>query len=178
MEFEMMNGKPDAGILALFETPESLVNAIGKVKATQVKKMEAYTPFPIHEVILALDIPRSKIPWGTLLMCLIGMVAGFGMQAWMNGVSWPINVAGKPFISVPAFIPITFELTILIGGISTVLLLLVMCKLPNRTKPVLDVRLTDDLFGLFIEKKDPNYNEEALSKLLKDSNAKEIKHFQ
>ena len=177
MEFELMNGKPDAGTLALFESPETLVNAIEKVKASRVKKMDAFTPFPIHEVIHALGIHRSKIPWGTLVMCLAGMCAGFGMQAWMNGIDWPINVAGKPYISVPAFIPITFELTILIGGISTVLLLLVMCRLPNRTKPVLDVRLTDDLFGLFIEKKDPNYNEEALSKLLKDCNAKEIKHF-
>jgi len=174
---DLMNGKPDAGTLALFESPDKLVNAIEKVKAIRVKKMEAFTPFPIHEVIHALDIKRSKIPWGTLLMCLIGMTLAFTLQAWTNGVDWPINVAGKPFISIPAFIPITFEGTILIGGISTFLLLLAMCRLPNRSKPVLDVRLTDDLFGLFVEKSDPQYNVENLNKIFKDCNAKEIKYF-
>lgn len=173
---ELMNGKSEAGILALFESPEKLVDAIEKAKASHIKKMEAYTPFPIHEVIHALDIKRSKIPWGTLVMCLVGMCMGFGLQAWTNGVDWPINVAGKPYISTPAFIPITFELTILIGGISTVLLLFIMCQLPNRKKPVLDVRLTDNLFGLFIEKKDPQYNIETLDKIFKDCNAKEIKY--
>ncbi len=170
-----MNGKPDLGTLALFESPESLLHAIERVRKTPIKAMEAYTPFPIHEVIHALGIKRSKIPWGTLLMCLTGMMLGFGFQSWTNGIDWPINVAGKPYISVPAFIPITFELTVLIGGISTFLLLLVMCRLPNRHKPVLDVRLTDDLFGLFVEKKDPHYDEQALLKIFKDCNAKEIK---
>ncbi len=174
---DLMNGKADAGTLALFESPDKLVVAIEKVKATRIKKMEAFTPFPSHEVIHALGIKRSKIPWGTLVMCLTGMVLAFSLQAWTNGVDWPINVAGKPFISIPAFIPITFEGTILIGGISTFLLLLVMCRLPNRTRPVLDVRLTDDLFGLFVEKSDPQYNVENLIKIFKDCNAKEIKYF-
>lgn len=174
---ELMNGKPEAGTLALFESPEKLVNAIEKVKAVKLNQMDAYTPFPIHEVIHALGIKRSKIPWGTLVMSLLGMCLAFALQAWTNGIDWPINVAGKPFISVPAFIPITFEGTILIGGISTVLLLFAMCKLPNRNKPVLDARLTSDLFGLFVEKKDPQYNVETLNKIFKDCDAKEIKHF-
>lgn len=174
---DLMNGKQDAGTLAIFESPTKLVDAIEKVRASKVKKMDAFTPFPIHEVIHALGIKRSKIPFGTLVMCLTGMALAFALQAWTMGVDWPINVAGKPFISIPAFIPITFEGTILIGGVSTVLLLFVMCRLPNRTKPVLDVRLTDDLFGLFVEKSDPQYNIENLNKIFKDCNAKEIKHF-
>ncbi len=174
---ELMNGKPEMGSLGIFESPEKLLEAIEKARAAKLQKMDAYTPFPIHEVIHALGIKRSKIPWGTLVMCLTGMVLAFTLQAWTNGVDWPLNVAGKPYISIPAFIPITFEGTILIGGISTFLLLLVMCRLPNRNKPVLDVRLTDNLFGLFVEKKDPQYNVETLNKIFKDCNAKEIKHF-
>ncbi len=174
---DLMNGKPQAGTLALFESPEKLVTAIEKVRESKVKKMDAFTPFPLHEVIHALGIKRSKIPLGTLVMCLTGMCLAFALQAWTMGVDWPINVAGKPYISIPAFIPITFEGTILIGGVSTVLLLFVMCRLPNRTKPALDLRLTDNLFGLFVEKSDPQYNVENLNKIFKDCNAKEIKHF-
>lgn len=174
---DLMNGKQEAGTLALFESPEKLVVAIEKAKLAKLNAMEAYTPFPSHEVIHALGIKRSKIPWGTLVMCLAGMILTFALQAWTNGIDWPINVAGKPLISVPAFIPVTFEGTILVGGISTVLLLFMMCQLPNRTKPVLDPRLTDNLFGLFVEKKDPQYNVETLDKIFKDCNAKEIKHF-
>ncbi len=174
---ELMADAPDAGLLALFESPDDLVHAIEKVKGQKYSKMEAYTPFPIHEVIHALGIKRSLIPWGTLIMCLVGAVLGFGMQAWMNGVDWPINVAGKPFISVPAFIPVTFELTILIGGISTVVLLFLMCGLPNRNKAVLDNRLTDDLFGLYVEKNDPRFNESELQGIFNECHVKEIKKF-
>ncbi|MBF0491525.1 MAG: DUF3341 domain-containing protein [Deltaproteobacteria bacterium] len=173
----LMDEAPDAGLLALFESPDDLVHAIEKVKKQRYRKVEAYTPFPIHEVIHALGIKRSKIPWGTLFMCLLGGTLGFGMQAWMNGISWPINVAGKPFISAPAFVPITFELTVLIGGISTVVLLFLMCGLPNRHKAVLDHRLTDDLFGLYVEKSDPRFNEGELQGIFRDCHVKEIKNF-
>lgn len=174
---ELMSEAPEPGMLAIFETPEDLTHAIEKVKGQKYDKLEAYTPFPSHEVIHALDLPRSKIPFGTLIMCLLGGTLGFGMQAWMNGIDWPINVAGKPFISAPAFIPVTFELTILIGGISTVVLLFLLCGLPNRNKAVLDARLTDNLFGLYVEKSDPRFNEGELQGIFKECHVKEIKKF-
>ena len=174
---ELMNEKPESGTLALFESPDELVQAIRKTRSLQITKLEAFTPFPIHEVIEALGIKRSWIPWGTLVMALTGMILGFGFQSWTMAVSWPLNIAGKPYISIPAFVPITFELTILIGGISTVLLLFLNCRLPNRKKAVLDLRLTDDLFGLYVEKEDPRFDEVELSKIFKECHAKEIKHF-
>ncbi len=167
----------ETGLLGVFDHPDDLVDAIGRVKKLKVKKMDAFTPFPIHEVIHALGLKRSLIPYVTLVMALIGMCVGFGFQSWTMAVDWPINIGGKPNISWPAFIPITFELTILIGGLSTFAALILICQLPNRKKAPLDLRLTDDKFGLFVEKQDPQFNENELSKIFRECNVREIKTF-
>lgn len=172
---ELMKGHRQLGILGLFKSAEALVEAIKKAKGGHLSQMEAFTPFPSHEVIHALGLKRSLIPWGTFVFGLSGAGLLFLFQAWTSSVDWPINIGGKPFISWPAFIPITFEGMVLIGGIMTVLLLFAVLRLPNRTKAVLDPRLTNDLFGLYIAEKDPNFDEKKITELMKQCRALEVK---
>ncbi len=172
-----MSSKQEQGLLGIFTHPHDLVDAIEKVRQKlKIKNLDAFTPFPLHEVIHALGIKRSKIPFVTLLMGLIGMILGFGFQSWTMAIDWPINIGGKPYISWPAFIPITFELTILIGGLSTVASLFFLCRLPNRKKPSMDLSLTDNRFGLFVDQDDPHFSADEITKILKECNVQEIKN--
>ena len=163
------------GILAIFEDPDSLKDAASKVHRMQIKKFDAYTPFAIHGLEKAMGLKRSWIPWATLFLGLVGWCLGFYFQVWTMAIDWPVNVGGKPYIAWPAYIPITFESMVLIGGVSTVLILFAVCKLPNWFRPVLDKQLTNDRFGLFISEDDPNFSVTVLNRILKESGAEEIK---
>ena len=96
------------GILAIFEDPDSLKDAASKVHRMQIKKFDAYTPFAIHGLEKAMGLKRSWIPWATLFLGLVGWCLGFYFQVWTMAIDWPVNVGGKPYISLPAYIPLTF----------------------------------------------------------------------
>lgn len=165
----------ETGLLALFDHPEKLVKAIQHLRTNHFSKMEAFTPFPLHEVDHALGLKRSFIPWFTLVFGLSGAGLLFLFQSWTSAVSWPLNVGGKPFISWPAFIPITFEGGILFGGVLTVLTLFAIIKLPNYSKKVLDESLTNDKFGLFIDQTDPLFDEAKIKEILKSCEVETVK---
>jgi hypothetical protein len=166
----------EKGILALFDDPEKVVEAARRVRDLEVEYMEAFTPFPVHGLEKAMRLRRSWIPWATLGLGISGWCLAFLFQAWTSAVNWPINVGGKPYISWPAFIPVTFEGMVLISGVLTTIILFIACKLPNITKPVYDPRFTNDHFGLLVERMDPHYNEAEIQKIFKECNAKEVKH--
>jgi hypothetical protein len=168
---------PEKGLLGLFKNTTQLIDAIGKVRSLNVhaKNLEAYTPFPSHEIDHALGLKRSFIPYLTLLFGLSGAALLFLFQVWTSAIDWPINVGGKPFISWPAFIPITFEGGILFGGVLTVITLFLVLRLPITTPP-LDERLTNDCFGLYINDQDPNYKIDEVKKVLTECGAIEVKH--
>ena len=126
-------------VLAEFPTAEALVDATVKMRTGGFPDLDTHSPYPLEGGDEALGLPRSKVPRLALGGALVGMFGGFGMMAWMNGVNWPINVAGRPPIAVPAFIPITFECTILVAGLSIFFGLLAMMKLPQPYHPVFDL---------------------------------------
>ncbi|MBL7686333.1 MAG: DUF3341 domain-containing protein [Deltaproteobacteria bacterium] len=165
----------EKGLLAIFDNPESLARAAEKVRDMKIEYFDAFTPFPVHGLEHSMGLKRSWIPWGTLFFGLSGCALLYLFQVWTSAINYPINIGGKPLISWPAFIPVTFEGMVLIGGIMTVMMLLAVCRIPNITKPALDLRFTDDHFGLLVEKMDPNYNEEALQQIFRDCHAKEVK---
>lgn len=166
----------DKGLLGLYKTPAELIDAIGKVRSlnVQTRNMEALSPFPLHEIDHALGLKRSFIPYLTLVFGLSGAALLFLFQVWTSAIDWPINVGGKPFISWPAFIPITFEGGILFGGVLTILALFAILKLPITSDP-LDERLTNDCFGLFVDETDPNFKKEDVQKVLNECGAIEVK---
>jgi len=165
----------EKGMLAVFDHPEKFLKAVEKVRRLKIEYMDAYTPFALHGIEHAMGLKRSWIPWATLFLGVSGWCLAFLFQAWTSAVDWPINIGGKPYVSWPAFIPISFEGMVLISGVLTSVVLFVACRLPNLTKPVFDPRFTDDHFGLLVEKMDPHYNESELQKVFKECEAKEVR---
>lgn len=164
----------EQGLLAIFDDLEQLKSAAARVHERGVSKFDAFSPFPVHGLEKKMGLAKSFISKVTLVMGLSGAGLLFLFQWWTSAVDWPATVGGKPLFSWPAFIPITFEGMVLIGGISTVLALLFACRLPNLTAPVLDTRFTVDRFGLFVDRTDPKFDEAALRAMFRECDANEI----
>lgn len=163
------------GILAIFNDPEQLKVAAASVRDQKVKKFDAFTPFPVHGIEEAMGLRRSFLPWITFLGGLTGGTLGLTFEIWTSAVDWPLNVGGKPFVSLPAFIPVTFECTVLFAGLFTAGALFAVCKMPNPDPVILDPSLTNDKFGLFISADDPAYREKDFGELLKRAGAHEVR---
>jgi len=170
-------GKEVRGMLALFSDSEHLKSAATTVRDRKVKAFDAYSPFPIHGLEHAMGLKRSFLPWVTFVAGLTGCAAGLGLQIWTSAMDWPLNVGGKPFISLPAFIPVTFELTVLFAGLATAGALFVACRLPNMAPVIFDPSLTNDKFALFVSAEDPAYRESEFNDLMKKAGAHEVRVF-
>jgi hypothetical protein len=153
---------PIYGILAEFDTPTDLVYATKAAYAAGYRKMDAYSPFPIEEASEALGFHKSRVPLIVLLGGLLGGLSGFGLQYWINVISYPLNVGGKPYDSWPAFIVPTFELTILFAGLSGVFGMFALNGLPMPYHPLFNVdrfsAVTRDKFFLCVEAADPKFD--------------------
>src|SRR6266704_6023095 len=124
------------GVLAEFDTPEQLIHAVEKTRAAGYRRMDAYTPFPVEGLAHAMGLKRNMVPFITLLGGLAGGLGGFGFQYWVNVIAFPINIGGRPLNSWPAFIPVTFEVTILFASIAAVAAMLFLNGLPMPYHPV------------------------------------------
>lgn len=163
------------GVIGIFDDPEAVIAAAKGASKKGWRKFDVFTPFPVHGLAEAMNIPRSKIPWVTLIAGLSGASIGFLFQAWTSAIDWPINIGGKPMISWPAFIPVTFEMTILIAGLSTAAALFVTCKLPKRHDKPMALKLTDNEFGLFVPATEAGFNKETVMQFLKEAKANEVR---
>jgi hypothetical protein len=150
------------GVLAEFETAQQLMHAAEKVRDAGYKHMDAYAPFPVEGLSEALGLGRNKVALVTLLGGLCGGLGGFGFEYWVNVVSYPMNVAGRPLNSWPAFIPVTFELTVLGAALSAVFGMLALNGLPRPHHPVFNLqrfaRASTDRFFICIEASDPKFH--------------------
>lgn len=167
--------KYTSGMAGIWLDEHQVVAAAHKTREMGFKKFDAVTPYPVHGMEEAIGIKRSMIPWVTFIAGLIGLVGGLALTYWTSAVNWPINVGGKPFFSLPAFIPIMFELTILFAALSSVGAMFVLCGLPKVDPPIIDPDLTCHKFAIFIPKDDAGYDEEKITKLFNDMGASEVK---
>ncbi|MEK6774697.1 MAG: DUF3341 domain-containing protein [Bdellovibrionota bacterium] len=163
------------GIAAIFLEEHAVLEAARKTKSEGFTKFDAISPYPIHGMEEACDIKRSWIPYVTFVTGTIGLVSGLLLTWWTSAVSWPINVGGKPFFSLPAFIPIIFELTILFAALSSVGALFYACGLPKIDPPVIDPDLTSHKFAIFVPENDTGYDVAKLERMFKDLGAVEVK---
>ena len=138
------------GAVAYFKTSAEILAAAKSAHAKGYAHVEAYTPFPIHGMDDALGIKPSIVPWATFFGGLTGFCTAVFLQVWTSAIDWPINVGGKPMISGPAFIPICFELTVLLGGLSTAGFMFLLNGLPSAKPNPFDPRISDDRFALYI----------------------------
>jgi hypothetical protein len=161
-------------ILGVFDDEEVLLHAIENVRASGTKITDVFTPFPIHGIDDALGYKRSRLPIAAFFFGLTGCACALLMQIWMMGFDWPMIVGGKPHIGLPAFIPVTFELTVLFTAFGMVITFFLITNLgPTMRVNVMDIRATDDKFVMAIEVK-PNTKVDELSDLLKAQGAVEV----
>jgi hypothetical protein len=140
-----------AGVVGFFDHPGTLLQATAKVRDENYQSWDTFTPYPVHGLEHAQGLKRSPLPYVTFVAGLTGGTLGYLLQYWTSAVSWAINVGGKPFHSGPAFIPITFELTVLFAALSTVGAMFFLNGLPNIKKKIVDPSITRDRFAILIE---------------------------
>jgi hypothetical protein len=153
------------GMMAEFDSPSDLVAAARKTYEAGYKKIDAYSPFPIEELAEAIGFHRNGVPLVVLIGGLLGCSSGFLLQWWIATISYPINVGGRPMNSWPAFIVVTFEMTILFSVLSAVFGMLALNGLPMPYHPVFNVPrfafATKDRFFLIVFSSDPKYDTAA-----------------
>ncbi len=158
------------GIMAEFESAEELVAAARQAYEHGYRRMDAYTPFPVEGLPAALGFHRTGVPLLALIGGMIGCVGGFLMQYYLSAVYFPMNIGGRPLNSWPAFIPVTFELTVLVAALAAVLGMLALNRLPMPYHPVFNVPrfalATKDRFFLCIEVSDRQFDVDTTRRLL------------
>lgn len=163
------------GLAAIFESEEKTIKAAAKTREMGFVNFDAITPYPVHGMEEACGIKRSWIPYVTFVMGLFGLTAGLLLTWWTSAVDWPVNIGGKPFFSLPAFIPIMFELTILFAALSSVGALFYACGLPKIDPPIIHPDLTCSKFAIFVPSTERGYDEGKLTEMFKSLGATEVK---
>jgi hypothetical protein len=173
-----MTRTPIYGLLAEFDTPSDLVAAGERTRDAGYKKIDAFSPFPVEGLAEAIGFHHDLVPLITLIGGIVGGASGYLMQYWMAAVNYPLNIGGKPPHSWPAFIVITFEMTILFAGISAVLGMLALNGLPMPYHPVFNVPrfalASRDRFFLCIESRDPLFDRHDTAEFLSSLDPREV----
>jgi hypothetical protein len=150
------------GLLAEFDTATAIVAAARRTREAGYTKIDAYTPFPIHEMDAALKLPRTRLPWLVLGGGLTGMAGGFALQYWAATIAYPMNIGGRPIAAWPAFIVPAYETTILLSALTAVFGMILLNGLPMPYHPVFNVpqfsNASADRFFLSIETTDPKFD--------------------
>ena len=164
---------PAYGILAEYETPSALLRAARAVRGAGLKRWDTYTPYPVHGIDLAMGIRPTRLPFIVLGAGALGCLTAVWLQWYTNAHDFPWIVSGKPFWSIPATIPITFELTVLFAAGAALFSMLILNGLPRFSHP-LDfnrrfARSTSDRFFLAVQASDPKFDADALRELLNET---------
>ncbi|HXL80506.1 MAG TPA: DUF3341 domain-containing protein [Pyrinomonadaceae bacterium] len=166
------------GIMGEFNNPSDLVMAARRTYEAGYRRINGYSPYPIEELSEAIGFTRTSLPLIVLIGGILGGLGGFFMQYWMEVINYPLNVGGKPYNSWPAFIPITFECTVLLAAFAAVLGMLVLNKLPQPYHPVFNAPnfalATRDRFFLVIEANDPRFSHDETTQFLNTVGARNV----
>jgi len=158
------------GLMAEFPSATALVSAARRAREVGYTKVDAYAPYPIEELNEALKLPRNRVPVVVLIGGLLGLAAGYGLEYWASVIEYPLNIGGRPFHSMPAFIVPAYETTILFASIAAVIGMIVLNGLPMPYHPVFNVprfaAASTDGFFLTIETADPKYDVQATRQFL------------
>jgi hypothetical protein len=159
------------GLMAEFAEKEALLIAAQRAHERGYRRMDAYAPFPVDGLAEALGHRRTMIPLIVLIGALIGAVGGYFMIWYSLTIDYPLNVGGRPLHSWPYFIPVTFELAVLMGSLSAFFGAIALNRLPRPHHPVFNVpeftRASTDRFFLCIETRDPQFDSARTADFLK-----------
>lgn len=166
------------GLMAEFDDPTKAVKAARSAYEEGYRVMDAYSPYPVEELSEAIGFHRNRLPLLVLIGGIIGCVGGFSLCYWASAITYPLNVGGRPYNSWPAFIPVTFECTILVAAFAAVFGMLALNGLPQPYHPVFNVERFElasrSHFFLCIEAKDPKFDPEATRAFLKSLGPSEV----
>jgi hypothetical protein len=166
------------GVMAEFDNPTDLVAAAQRTYEAGYRRINGYSPYPIEELSEAIGFTRTGLPLIVLIGGILGGLGGFFMQYWMEVIDYPLNVGGKPYNSWPAFIPITFECTVLVAAFAAVLGMLVLNKLPQPYHPVFNAPnfalATRDSFFLVIEASDRKFEHDEVMHFMQTLEPKDL----
>lgn len=162
-------------IIGLYNDEDVLLAAVKKVRQSGVKIEEVYSPFPVHGLDEVLGYKRSRLPVAAFLFGLLGTILALTMQIYMLAIDWPMIIGGKPFLALPSFIPVTFELTVLLASLGMVATFLIVSNLKPYGNPrIFDLRSTDDMHVMALDLSANAFPVEELRKVLSDSGAVEV----
>lgn len=169
---------PVYGLMAEFENPTDILVAATKAYNAGYRKMDAYSPQPVHGLSEAIGFGKDRVAMVCLCGGILGLLTAYVLQYWINLIAYPLNIAGRPLHSWPSFIIVTFELTILFGGLSAGVGMLAMNGLPTPYHPVFNVPqfafVTRDRFFLCIETADPQFDMVSTRSFLESLNPASI----
>ena len=166
------------GLLAEFDNPTSLVTAARRVHEAGYRRIDAFSPYPIEELSDAIGFHDRTLPLLVLIGGLTGTLTGLGLQYWVSAIAYPLNIGGRPYGSWPAFIPVSFELTILFAAITAAVGMIALNGLPMPYHPVFNAPrfalASQDRFFLLVEADDPKFDHVQTRKLLNELDPREV----
>lgn len=163
-------------VVGIFDNEDVLLDGIKKVRNSGVKIQEVYSPFPVHGIDDALGYKKSRLPIAAFMFGMTGTSLALLMQIWMLGFDWPMIIGGKNFASLPPFIPVTFELTVLLSALGMVGTFMIVSDMkPYKWPRQFDIRSTDDKHVMAIDlAANAGKSKDELSRLLRESGASEV----
>ncbi len=162
-------------VLGVYNDEDVLLTAIKQVRDSGIKIHEVYSPFPVHGIDDALGYKRTRLPIAAFMFGLLGTTLALTMQIWMLGYDWPMIIGGKNFISFAPFIPVTFELTVLISALGMVATFMIVSDLKPYKKPrLMDIRITDDKHVMAVDLAKNSITKEDIKKVIQGSGASEV----
>jgi hypothetical protein len=166
------------GLVGYFQQPADIYKACETLRDAGYRKFDAYTPFPVHGLEIAMGLKPSRLPWIVLACAITGFSSALLMMIYMNVWDYPLVIGGKPFMTIPSYVPITFELTILFSAFGAFFGQWGLNLLPKYFDPVMQHpsfdRVTDDRFFISVSSTDPNYDLAKTRALLEGLGAREL----
>lgn len=163
-------------IVAIYDHEEKVLAAARKARQNGILLHDVYTPYVVHGLDDVMGIKRSRLPIICFIAAAFGFLLAISFQLWTFSVSWPLNVGGKPFHAIPAFVPVTFELTVLIGGLVTTAAFLLRSRLLPGVLPILpDGAVTDNRFVIAVEITETSPDEKKVSQFFLEQDAVEVR---
>lgn len=174
-----MNERTLFAITALFDSPDAIIHAAEEVAKAGYKQFDVNTPYPVHGMDRAMKLRQSRLGIFTFVFGLLGTISIVGFMSWITLVDYRLVIGGKPFWTWPAFVPIAFEITVLLASVLTVVTMIVLYfRFPNNSHPLHDTpymkQVSSDRFGICVQANDHQFNEAAIRQLLTKVGGKDI----